>query len=139
MSDGSLALVTNTGTVSTAARGSREWASRTRKRAQILTKQLDTGYMELAKILYDIYDCPIDGDPKNASVLTTWGHASFKDYVENELGIHYKKAQRLRSIWYVLEIMLKDLDIKTKERLVALGSTKMRELARVLTSANVDR
>jgi len=136
MSDLAL-VIDNGGTAST--RGSREWASRTRKRAMVLTKQLDTGYMELAKILYDIYDCPVDGDPKNASVLTTWGHATFKDYVENELGIHYKKAQRLRSIWYVLEIMLKDLDVKTKERLVALGSTKMREMVRVLTVDNVGR
>jgi len=120
-------------------RGSRAWGNRLRKRAQHLTSQLDTDYMELGRILYDVYDCPIDGDPKNASILVSWGHASFKDYVESELGLHYKKAQRLRSIWYVLEIVLKDLPVDVKLSLVKLGASKMRELTRVLDKDNVDR
>lgn len=144
MSDGSMAAVEVTDAAdvangSASVRGSRAWAAKIRKRAKTLSKELDNGYMELAKILYDVYDCPVDGDPKNVAVLTLWGYSSFKEYVESELGIHYKKAQRLRSIWYVLEIVLKDIDLKTKERLVALGSTKMRELARVLTADNVDQ
>lgn len=136
MSDGSAVEVLDT---SVNSRGSRAWAAKIRKRAKLLSKELDTGYMELAKILYDVYDCPVDGDPKNPSVLTLWGFPSFQNYVETELGLHYKKAQRLLRIWYVLEIMLKDIDLKTRERLVALGSTKMRELARVLTLENVQQ
>lgn len=136
MSEGSGAVVEVLDT-SVNSRGSRAWAQRIRKRALVLAKQLDTGYMELARILYDVYDCPVDGDPKNPSVLTSWGFSSFREYAEVELGLHYKKAQRLLSIWYVLEIVLKDLDPKIRERLVALGATKMRELARVLTPDNV--
>lgn len=125
------------GSVST--RGSRAWCKHVRKRAKTLSTEIDSGYMELAKLLYEVYDCPIDGDPKKPSVLSGWGFGSFKDYVETELGLHYKKATRLRAIWYVLEVHLKDLDPKVKERLVRLGSSKMRELVRVLDGTNVDR
>jgi hypothetical protein len=124
---------------SVSTRGSKAWATKIRKRAKALSTELDTGYMEMAKILYEVFDCPVDGDPKNLSVISAWGHSSFKDYVENELGMHYKKATRLRAIWYVLEVHLKDLDPRFKERLVALGASKMRELVRVLSDDNIER
>lgn len=122
------------------AAGTEKWAVRVRRDAKGLAGQLDEGYIELARLLYMIYDTPIDGDPKNPPMYTKWGYSTFNDYVESELQIHRKKAQRLRQVWYHLEVRLKDhLDVETKKRLVALGFSKVRELARVLTPKNVDK
>ncbi len=116
--------------------GSKPWAARVRRRAKELAATLDMGYMELARILYQVYDTPIDGERRKAPIYTAWGFRSFADYAERELGLHQKKAERLRLIWFKLEIELKDLDPQLKERMVALGHSKVRELTRILTIRN---
>lgn len=118
------------------ARGSKNWASKTRRRAKELVQELDLGYMELARILYQVFDTPIDGDRQRGAIYTSWGFTSFGDYAERELGIHHKKAERLRLIWFTLEVQLEGLDAALKERVVALGYSKVRELVRVLTLRN---
>lgn len=118
--------------------GSRLWASRIRKRAKELVSTLDTGYMELARILYQVYDTPVEGDPRRSGVYTTWGYQSYADYAERELGLHRKKAERLRRIWFVLEIQCKDLDPQVKQRVVNLGFAKVRELVKVLSPRNAE-
>lgn len=121
-------------------KGSKAWAKKVRARAKELAGSIETTYMELAEILYTVYDTPIDGDPKNGPIFKAWGYASFRDYAEQELGLHYKKAERLRLIWYRLEVELADLDKKLKERLVRLGWSKVRELCRpgLLTMRNAE-
>lgn len=110
--------------------GTKSWAKKARARAKELAGSIETTYMQLAEILYTVYDIPIDGDSKNGPVYMLWGYKSFRDYAEQELGLHYKKAERLRLIWYRLEVELADLDASVKARLVALGHSKVRELVR---------
>lgn len=113
--------------------GSKSWATKVRKKAKELMQTLDTGYMDLARLLYQVYDIPVDGDPQRAPVYTLWGHSSFGEYAEKELGIAQRKAERLRRIWWVLEVQLGGMDTEIKSRVVALGYSKVRELIRVLT------
>lgn len=107
-----------------------------RVRARELAHDLEHGYLELAKILYDIYDRSEDGDSKNPPLFVTWGYKTFAEYVDQELGFAIRKAQRLRLIWFKLTVELHGLDSKVKKRLVALGWSKLRELVRVLTLKN---
>lgn len=116
------------------------WSEVVRSDAKSLAGKLDEGYMELAKLLYTIWDTPIDNDGNNAPIFTQWGYSTFSDYVEQELGIHRKKAQRLKAVWYNLEIRLKDtLDPELKRRIIALGFSKVRELVGVLTARNSEK
>ena len=116
--------------------GSKAWATRVRKRAKQLVKDLDTGYLELARILYDVYDRPIDGDPNRGPIYQSWGFKSFAEWAEEELGLQRRTAERLRAIWYTLEITLAGIDQELKDRLISLGSSKLRELTRVLDIDN---
>lgn len=118
--------------------GTKTWAKKMRSRAKELAGSIETTYMELAEILYTVYDTPIDGDQKNGPIYGLWGYNSFRDYAEQELGLHYKKAERLRLIWYRLEVELVELDAGLKKRLVNLGWSKVRELCRpgLLTMRN---
>ncbi len=126
-------------------KGSKQWADRIRKEAKVLAAALDTTYMQLAEKLWMIYDTPIDGDPKMGSVCLRWKdaegvfYASFDRYVEAELGIHYKRATRLRQIWKILKIDLALSEIQL-QRVIRLGQSKVRELCRpgVLTPENAD-
>ena len=107
-----------------------------RQRARELAHDLEHGYLELAKLLYEVYDKSEDGDPTKPPLYISWGYTSFADYVDNDLQFSLRKAQRLRFIWYTLTVKLANLDQKVKARLVALGWSKLRELVRVLTLDN---
>lgn len=119
--------------------GSKSWAGRIRHRARVLAEQVETGYLELGEILYRIYDAPVDGDPKNGSVLAKWGYNNIGEFAEKELSLHYKKAQRLVRIFYRVEVELDGLgqNPELKKRFIRLGWSKARELVRVLTKANM--
>jgi hypothetical protein len=125
--------------------GSQAWASKIRKEARTLAKNLDTAYLQLAEKLWLVYDTPVEGDPARGSVCTAWKdqsgkyYRSFDSWVEAELGIHAKKAGRLRLIWKTLKVDL-DLPNEALQRVVKLGMSKVRELARpgVLTASTVD-
>lgn len=107
-----------------------------RNKAKTLSKALEQGYMELAKILYEVFSTPIDNDPKNPPMYMAWGYTSFTQYADEELGLDRRKAERLRAIWYRLSVELCDLDDITRARIINLGWTKVRELIRVLTLRN---
>ncbi len=124
------------GEKSTSIVGSKPWASKLRHRAKELAGFLENGYMEMAHILYQVYDTPVDGDRRRGALYTAWGFDSFAEYAEKELQINRKRAERLRKIWYVLEVEMKDLDPDLKQRIVNLGFCKVRELIRVLTVRN---
>lgn len=120
--------------------GGKAWSKKVRAQAKELAESLETGYMDLAKILFTVYDTPIDGDREKKPIFTTWGFNSFRDYAEQELNLHYKKAERLRLIWYRLEIELEGMNPLVKKRLIALGWSKVRELCRpgLLKLSNVE-
>jgi hypothetical protein len=119
--------------------GSEPWSVKVRRRARQLVKTLDTGYMELAEILYTVWDTPINGDPKNAGIFHAWGYKSFSDYAEGELGLHRRKAERLRRIWFDLHVRLADMDKKLRRRIIEMGWSKSREIIRVLSIENAEQ
>lgn len=116
--------------------GSEKWAHGLRKQAKELASNLDVGYMQLAKILYDLYDVPVDGDPTNGPWLRAWGYQDLGEFAEAELSIEKRKAQYLRNIYFRLEVELADLDDILRKKIVALGWSKVRLLVRVLTLSN---
>lgn len=122
----------------TPQRGSKSWCSKVRKRARQLAQDLDTGYMELAQILYDVWDTPIDGDPNKGPIYKQWGFDSFAQWADEDLNIQKRKAERLRGIWYTLEVEMAGLDVDLKKRIVSLGVSKVRELARILDLDNAE-
>lgn len=118
--------------------GTEKWSEKVRRDAKGLANKLDDGYMEMARLLWLIEDTPIDGDKKNPPIFRKWNYDSFTDYVEQELGIHRKRAQRLKAVWFNLEVRL-NLEPEVKKRLVRLGFSKVRELIRVISSRNVEK
>jgi hypothetical protein len=126
-------------------KGSYRWADKIRRETRALVDATDTAYMQLAENLWIIYDTPIENDPSMGSVCTKWKDkdgkyfSSFDRYVESELGIHHKKAARLRQIWRTLKVDLQLSDSQL-ERVVRLGFCKVRELCRpdVMSLTNVE-
>lgn len=118
------------------AKGSKAWMKAIRAHAKELASSLETHYKDLGRDLYDIYDTPIDGDRSNPPVYTAWNFKTFRDYAEQELNIHYKKAESLRGVWFWLEIEMAGLDPAIKKRLEAMGWTKLRVLRRVVNVGN---
>lgn len=117
-------------------KGSKTWCGKVRRRAKELVKDLDTGYMELAQILYEVWDTPMDNDPNKGPVYKQWGFDSFIQWANEDLSLQPRKAQRLRAIWYTLEVELQGLDPLVKKRIVDLGISKARELVRILDLSN---
>lgn len=116
--------------------GTSPWTASTRDKLKSLVLDVDSNYMTLAKLLYEVWVAPASGDSHREPIYITWGYNSYKDWVEAELGIDYKKAQRLKRIWYRLEIEMKELDPELKRRIIACGWTKVREVIKVLTLQN---
>lgn len=119
-------------------KGSKAWAKKLRAEAKELVESLETGYMNLAKILFTVFDTPVDGDRQKKPIYTLWGFDTFRDYAEQELNLHYKKAESLRFIWYRIEIELDGMNPLVKKRLLALGWSKVRELCRIIKLSNVE-
>lgn len=119
--------------------GTKAWSKKIRARAKELVETIERSFMELGEILFQVWDTPEDGDRANPPCWMKWGFKSFRDYAEQELGIHYKRAERLRYIFYRIEVELEGMDPKIKKRLINLGESKVRELCRpgVLTLTNV--
>lgn len=117
--------------------GSKAWGKRIRREVQDLARKVDKGYMDLARLLYTVWDTPLDGDREAGPVYKSWGYTSFDDYVQGDLGIDPKRAQRLKRIWYRIEVELgSEIDQETKDRLLDLGFAKVRELIRVINGGN---
>lgn len=120
--------------------GTEPWSTKIRRRAKQLSGAINRGEMELAEILWTVYDTPIDGDRNRGPVWRGWGFESFAHYAEEELGLKRRKAERLRQIWMNVEVRLGDrVDRKLKKRLYNLGWTKVREIAPLLTPKNFEK
>lgn len=114
----------------------RAQANKLRQEVKDLQQTLDTGYMTLAELLYRISFVNVAGDPP-LPMFKQWGFDSFDAYVEQELGVPYKKAQTLRRIYWIIEVQNKGMEAGLKARLVALGWSKVRELLKQATPHNL--
>jgi len=119
--------------------GSKAWAKKIRDRAKELSSQLDTGYMEMAQILWTVYDMTLKGDITQRALFKSWGYETFADYTEKELNLHRRKAERLRAIWFILKVQLAAMPEPDRKRIIALGWSKVREMIRVLTLGNAKK
>lgn len=83
-----------------------------------------------------MWDTPSDGTRTGQPLFERWGFDSFPQYVEEDLDMNRRRAERLRKIWYNLEVECQGIDDDLKHKLINLGSTKLRELARVMDADN---
>ena len=81
-------------------------------------QKIDESYQSLARLLHESYD---------NGYYIRWGYESFKEYVETELGVQYRKAKYLVSIAQVI----KDLKINWDE-VEGIGWSKLRVLVPIL-------
>lgn len=120
--------------------GSEEWGTKIRRRARALVKSIDQGYMELAEIIHTVWSTPVNGERHNACVTVSWGYENYVQWAEEELGLHKRKAERLKAIWDHLHVTLGGkLDRRTQKKIIALGWTKVRELIRVIDEHNAEQ
>lgn len=101
-----------------------------------LSSTIEKSFWSLAKLLYDIYDYE---DPETRMPLyMLWGYNKYSDYVWKELRIHPKRAEKLRKIWYRIEVELTSIPESSKKRLINLGYSKLVCVVRVLTLKNAE-
>lgn len=105
-----------------------------RTRAKSLLGKLDRYYMELGAVLWTVYEVPAPGTKR--PIWDVWGYPSFDACVEEEMGVKAPSANRLRKIYHVLHIKLAAMDPSTREELIKLGYSKLREMQSYLTLAN---
>jgi hypothetical protein len=108
-----------------------------RRRAKDLVRTADVVNIELAEVLYLVWDTPVEGDPNRGPTYASWGYKTFAEYAEEELGLKRRKAEYLRNIGAKLNQDLAGLDKDMKDKLVGLGWTKVRLLTSVLNLKNV--
>jgi len=122
------------------APGSEAWGTKIRKRARTLVKVINQGYMELAEIIHTVWNTTINGEPHNACVTVAWGYENYKQWGEEELGLHPRKVERLKAIWHHLHVTLEGkLDRRIRNKVIDLGWTKVRELIRVIDANNAEQ
>lgn len=85
---------------------------------------VESGYMLLARCLYDIYHQDV--------FSTYWNYTSFEDYIDKEIQIAYRKAMYLVEIYGKAKLLNMDMD-----RLERMGWSKARELIRIVDEGNV--
>ena len=113
-------------------KGSNAWGKSVRKRARELAHNVTMDYVELATILWEIHDTPINGDRSNPAIYTEWGFNKLSDFAKEELGLEPRKANYLCGIGNVIKVELGNSDPHWLNRFLELGWTKVREISRVL-------
>ncbi len=113
-------------------KGSKAWGNQIKKKAIELSHSMTTNYVELAKVLYTIDDTPVDGDPNNPAIYTSWKYETLAKFAAQELGLEPRKANYLHSIGFTLLVELANSDPEWLERYYMLGWCKVREISRVI-------
>lgn len=99
-------------------------AEEVRDRINQVKDTIETSYAELAQLLYEVQE---------QGFFVGYGYESFKEYAEDELGIGYRKARYLVVIAGAVARAGVDWD-----RVVSIGWTKMRTIAKLLTPTNAE-
>jgi hypothetical protein len=88
---------------------------------------IETNYAELAQLLYEV---------EQQGYFASWGFERFRDYCEDSeggIGMGYRKARYLVVIAHAVARSGADWD-----RVISIGWTKMRTIARLMTPSNKD-
>lgn len=110
----------------------RELAARTAAKWQ-------RAYLETGKVLYEVH--VRKSETTGELVWKSWGYTSFYEYVEEELKIPQKSAQRMQRIFFRLnspEDPLYNASQESKDRLLSIGFAKVSLLMEVVTDTTLD-
>lgn len=94
-----------------------------REDARRAKDMVESGYMLLARCLYDIYHQDVFSN--------YWNYDSFEDYIDKEIQMPYRKAMYFVEIYGRAKLLNMDLD-----RLERMGWSKAKELIRVVDERN---
>lgn len=108
---------------------------RMRENARALVARIDTGFMELGKLIYLIFTAR--KDPSLPALWVEWGYKDWDDYCARELAMSGRKADYLKSIYHKLEVDLVGVRAEVRAAFYALGWNKCRLLIRVITERNI--
>jgi hypothetical protein len=100
-----------------------------REKIKVLTKAIDDTYWEVCELLYCV---------NRDAEYRAWGFATFKEYVEQDLGFTIRKAEYLINIWKKIVIELGGGDKKYLNKIKQIGWTKLKDIINYLTKDNVD-
>jgi len=113
---------TKTGTAAAKGKTVTKRATEVRKKIKATLTAVDKDHMTLAELLAEAH---------NRKYWEDWGYEDFKLYCSDELDVHWRKAYYFVDIWNKVEEY--KLDIKDVQ---AVGWTKMKEIATVITKRN---
>ena len=102
----------------------RERAKQVRENLERAVERMENSYIELAQLLKETWD---------KEYIRFWGYSTMKEYVENDLGISYRKARYLIGIAKTVE----DLHLSW-DQVRNIGWTKVRELVPYVDKSNVN-
>jgi predicted NAD-dependent protein-ADP-ribosyltransferase YbiA (DUF1768 family) len=98
-----------------------------RDKIQVLKESIDKDYFYLCRLLWEV---------NKKSYYHDWGYGTFKEYIASEVQFKVTKAMYLVQIWQSLYVNSGDPDVFNK--VINVGWSKAKELARVVTKENVD-
>jgi hypothetical protein len=112
-------------------------AGRMRKQLIDLSNAMTRDHYAFSKLLYEINTAQIQvGKEDNFVPLwKAWGHGSFEEFAEREIGMHYSTAHSNCKMHYVFFVLCAGkFDV---EKLHALSITRARDIAKVVRPTNV--
>lgn len=119
--------------------GTKAWSDAVRADARALVAEVDRGYIRVAELLYRMQSLRVDGSSdKGQHLYVAWGFGTFEAWVEADLCFQKHKALALIRIYRRIVVELADMQPATRDAILALGWTKVKELVRVLTLSNAD-
>lgn len=99
------------------------------------SQSADAAFINLARNLHRIRNTETEcGTP----VYVKWGHHTFREYVESELGCTLRKAEYLMKIWDYYVVQLGNGSTKVLDKVKNLGLTKLRECIDIVQVDKID-
>ena len=106
-----------------------------RDAARNMVQRIDSGYMDLAKLIYKI--AYFRQDSTSPPLWVEWGYKDWDDYCLKELNMSSRKADYFKGIYQKLEIDLAVIRQEVRNAFCALGWSKCRLLIRVIDERNI--
>lgn len=111
-------------------------ANQLREKAMLLCQQENKAQMEMAAIIYDLYygTVKVGGGDDEMPLFKFFGHDTWFDYIETEVGMHVSTAAGYRMVHDVFMVRLKG----EWDKSLTPSFTKMKALTRVVERKNVN-
>jgi len=109
-------------------------ANKLRDKVVLLCSQERKAQLEVAEAVYDLYYGEVEVGGGTMPLWEFFGHSSWFDFVETEVGLHVTTAAGYRSVHYAFMVVLQG----KWDRSLMVSFTKMKALARVVDAKNVN-